>query len=145
MWIYIAFQRNPTAEHAWTLLATSPALIIALGARYTPYHNAPATTNPSADTGSACDHPVTIDPSGDPTLTFHTRSRIRPELLPYQCSESVRDSRSRRGHMIRTRSLIPCRSLASPVCRPPRWIPDPLQADGPTKILRMWLICRICI
>ena len=138
MCIHIVFQRNPTAEHAWTLLATSPALIIALGARYTPYHNAPATTNPSADTGSACDHPLTIDPSGYP-------SRIRPELLPYQRSESVRDSRSRRSHMTRTPSQIPHRSLVSPVCRLPHWIPDPLQAVGRTTILRMWLICRICI
>ena len=136
---------HTTCIHTWTLLATSPALVITLGARHTPDHNAPVITNPSADTGSACDHPVTIDPSGYPTLKFQTGSRIRPELLPYQRSESVRDSRSRRGHMIRTRSQIPCRSLASPVCRLPRWIPDPLQADGPTKILRMWLICRICI
>ena len=145
MCIHIVFQRNPTAEHAWTLLATSPALVITLGARHTPDHNAPVITNPSADTGSACDHPVTIDPSGDPTLTFHTRSRIRPELLPYQCSESVRDSRSRRGHMTRTRSQIPHRSLTSPVCRLPHWIPDPLQAEGRTTILRMWHISRICI
>ena len=31
MCIHIVFQRSPTAEHACTLLATSPALIIALG------------------------------------------------------------------------------------------------------------------
>ena len=145
MCIHIVCQRNPTAEHAWTLLATSPPLVVTLGARHTSDHNALGTTNTSADTGSAWDHPVTIDPSGDPTLKFQTGSSIRPEFLPYQRSESVRDSRSRRGHMTRTPSQIPHRSLVSPVCRLPHWIPDPLQADGPTKILRMWLICRICI
>ena len=123
MCIHIVFQRNPTAEHAWTLLATRPALVITLGARYAPDHNAPATATPSADTGS----------------------RIRPELLPYQRSESVRHSRSRRGHMTRTPSQIPHRSLVNPVCRLPHWIPDPVRADGRTTNLRMWLICRICI
>ena len=81
-------------------------MVITLGTRPTPDHNVLATTTPATDTWSACDlrhhtdpdhatashRPVTIDPSGDPTTKFQTGSMIRPELMSYQRSESVRDN-----------------------------------------------------
>ena len=44
------------------------------------------------DHAPAFHRPVTIDPSGDPTTKFQTGSMIRPELMSYQRSESVRDN-----------------------------------------------------
>ena len=78
--------------------------------RSTPNHNSLVTTTPSGDAGStwvlrhnldpehvpAFRHPVTIDPSGDPTLEFQTGSMIHPELMSYRRSEPVGDNRSRR-------------------------------------------------
>ena len=144
MCIHIAFHRTLTATHVWTLLATLPPLVHNEDPAH-PAHNELATTNSSTETVSAWDlrhhtYPGHAPACNHPVASIQTRSRIRPELMPYQRSESVRDSRPRRGHMIRTRSQIPHRSLASPVCRLPHWIPDPL-----ATILRMWLICRICI
>ena len=92
--------------------------IIALGARPTPDRETLTiltirrgsltstncrTTNPVVDTGPAQDlrhhpdpphtltfsEPVTIDQSGDPTVKFHTRSMIRPDIELHPPSESV--------------------------------------------------------
>ena len=82
--------------------------------RSTPNHNSLVTTTPSGDAGStwvlrhnldpehvpAFRHPVTIDPSGDPTLEFQTGSMIHPELMSYRRSEPVGDNRSRRWYII---------------------------------------------
>ena len=111
-----------------------------------PAHNELATTSSSAETVSAWDLRHHTDPGHAPACNhavtlIQTRSRIRQELMPYQRSESARDNRPPLGNMIRTRSQIPHRSLANPVCR----LRSPTLAEGRTAILRMWLICRICI
>ena len=135
-----------------------PTMLALYWCRPTPDHNSLATTTPSTDAGSTWDlrhhtdpehapafrHLATIDPPGDPTLKFQTGSMVRPELMSHQRPESVRDNRSRRGHIIHTRSHLPHRSLANPVCRRPHMIPDPVHAERRTAILRMWLACRTC-
>ena len=103
------------------------------------------TTNPAVDTGPAQDlrhhpdpphtltfsEPVAMDPSGGPTIKFHTRSMIRQLHPP---TESAPELGARRGHLIHTRPLIPARSSANAGCCFPRSAPDPQPAEGRTTI-----------
>ena len=107
-----------------------------------PGPNVLAIATPSTDIGFAWDlrhhtdpehapafrHPVAGDPAGDPTIKFQTGSMIRPELMSYQRTESVRDNRPRRGYIIHTRTQIPHRSLANPCISPPAQ--DPGSSPG---------------
>ena len=134
--------RTPIADYVCPLLASIHPLVITLGTRPTPDRNVLAITTPSTDTGSAWDlrhhtdpehapafrHPVAGDPAGDPTIKFQTGSMIRPELMSYQRTESVRDNRPRRGYIIHTRTQIPHRSLANPCISPPAQ--DPGSSPG---------------